>query len=57
MANYALTKWSTTGSAEECLAAMETKLETVDNTKVIYVASITKEFNDFIGLLLYAAQL
>jgi len=54
MVNYVLTKWSTTGSAEECLAAMETQLETVDNTKVIYVATITKEFNDFVGLLLYA---
>ena len=55
MVNYILTKWSETGTAEEVLAAMETQLETVDNAKTIYLATITKEFNDFVGLLLYAA--
>ena len=55
MVNYALTKWSATGSAEEVLAAMETQLETVDAAKTIYLSSITKEFNEFVGLLLYAA--
>ena len=55
MVNYILTKWSETGTAEEVLAAMETQLETVDNAKTIYVASIKKGFNNFVGLLLYAA--
>ena len=54
MVNYALTKWSATGTAEEVLAAMEVQLETVDNTKTIHLAQISKEFNDFVGLLLYA---
>ena len=55
MANYALTKWSQSGTAEEVLAAMEIKLETVDDAKSIYVANLVKKGNEFVGLLLYAA--
>ena len=55
MTSYALTKWDKTGTAEEVLAAMETQLETVDNTKVIYLANLVKKGNEFVGLLLYAA--
>ena len=55
MANYALTKWSSSGSAEAVLAAMETKLETVDDAKTIYLCNIVKKGNEFVGVLLYAA--
>ena len=55
MVNYVLTKWSKTGSAEEVLAAMETKLETVDAEKKIILANLVKKGNEFVGVLLYAA--
>ena len=55
MANYALTKWSQVGDYDSVLAAMETQLETVDNTKTIYLVSIVPRGNDYVGLLLYAA--
>jgi len=34
---------------------METKLETVDAAKVIYLANLVKKGNEFVGVLLYAA--
>lgn len=55
MTAYALTKWSQKGDYDSILAAMETQLETVDNTKAIYIASIVPRGNDFVGILLYAA--
>jgi len=54
MTNYILTKWSKTGTAEEVLAAMEIQLETVDNTKDIYLSNLIKKGNEFVGVLLYA---
>ena len=54
MTNYVLTRWTETGTAEEVLAAMETKLETVDDTKDIYVSTLVKKGNEFVGVLLYA---
>jgi len=35
MANYAVTDWTTQGTREEVLAAIETKLETIDTGKTI----------------------
>ena len=55
MTNYAVTDWSTHGSVEEVLAAMEIQLETVDNTKTIFLANVVKQGNEFVGVLLYAA--
>ena len=55
MTNYVLTRWTETGTAEEVLAAMETKLETVDDAKTIYLCNIVKKGNEFVGVLLYAA--
>jgi len=55
MANYALTKWSIIGDYDAVLAAMETQLETVDNTKNIHLSQIVKRGNDFVGVLLYDA--
>jgi len=55
MANISLTKWSSSGSAETVLAAMETKLETVDDAKKIYLCNLIKKGNEFVGVLLYAA--
>jgi len=55
MANYALTSWTTHGSIEVVVAAMEAKLETVDDTKDIYMTEIERQGNEFVGALLYAA--
>lgn len=54
MASYALTRWSQVGSYDEVLSAMETQLETVDDSKTIYIASIVPKGNEFVGILLYA---
>jgi hypothetical protein len=56
MVNYALTKFSTSvGDHDTVLAELETQLETVDNTKRIYLCEILKRGNDFVGVLLYLA--
>ena len=55
MANYTLTDWTTRGSVEEVMAAMEIQLETVDDAKTIYLANVVKQGNEFVGVLLYAA--
>ena len=54
MTAYSLTNWSQKGDYDSVLAAMETQLETVDNTKTIYLAQIESRGNEFVGLLLYA---
>ncbi len=54
MVNYALTRWSQKGEYDEILAAMETQLETVDDTKTIYLVNILRKGNEFVGILLYA---
>jgi len=54
MANYLLTRWSSKGTYEEVLSAMETKLETVDDSKTIYLCNLMKSGNEFVGVLLYA---
>ena len=53
MAAYALESWSETGSHDAVVAAMETQLETVDDTKTIRMAQVTKNGNEFAGFLLY----
>jgi len=55
MVNYALTKYSIVGDYDAVLAALETRLETVDTTKVIRLIDIFKRGNDFVGVLLYDA--
>ena len=55
MANYALTSWSETGTHDDVIKAMETQLETVVSTKVIHLAQITRNGNEFAGFLLYDA--
>ena len=54
MTNYAITSWSLKGDYDAVLAAMETKLETVDNTKTIYLQTIVPRGSEFVGLLQYA---
>ncbi len=54
MADFVLTKWSTSGSYEAVLAAMEIQLETVDTAKTIILANMMKHGNEFVGVLLYA---
>lgn len=54
MTSYALTRYSIKGEYDTVLAALETQLETVDDTKTIYLCEIVPRGNEFVGLLLYA---
>ena len=54
MTNYAITSYSVRGDYDTVLAALETKLETVVNTKAIYLNSILERGNEFVGVLQYA---
>jgi hypothetical protein len=54
MTNYTITKYSIVGDFDYVLAALETKLETVDSGKTIYLCSVVPRGNEFVGLLLYA---
>ena len=55
MTDYILTKWSMAGEYDAILAAMETQLETVTDTKTIVLCQIMPRGSEFIGVLLYAA--
>ncbi len=54
MASYSLTKYSIKWDYDIVLAALETQLETVDDSKTIYIAEVVPRGNEFVGLLLYA---
>ena len=54
MGNYALTNYSIKGDYDSVLAALEVQLETVTNTKTIYLVKIIPRGNEFVGVLLYA---
>ena len=53
MVNFVLTRWSTQGSFEFCLSAMETQLETVDNGKTIRYVDLLPRGLEFVGILVY----
>lgn len=53
MAAYALTDYSVKGDYDTVLAALETQLETVTNTKAIHLVKILPRGNEFVGVLLY----
>lgn len=54
MVDFALTRWtSSRADYDKVLEEMELKLETVDNTKTIILAQISKRGHDFVGMLLY----
>ena len=54
MANFLVTRFVTTGTPEAVAAALETQIETVDNTKTIRVFSVLpRGGNDFVGVLIY----
>ena len=57
MANYAVTTYTTEGSAVVVAAALETRIETVDTTKTIRLYSIVQNqepsTNQCIGILVY----
>ena len=54
MTAYAFTRYSIEGSYDAVLDAIETKLETVDNTKTIHMNKIMqRKGGDFLGVLLY----
>lgn len=54
MTNYAVEDWTTRGSIEVVAAAIETKMETIDATKTIYLNQVAKSGNEFVGILIYA---
>ena len=53
MANYFFTRYSIKGDYDTVLAALETQLETVTNTKAIHLLKIVPRGNEFVGVLLY----
>ena len=55
MANYALDTFSSRGSYEVVLAALETELETIDTAKTIRLLEIQKHGNEYVGLLIIDA--
>lgn len=54
MTNYAITTYTVRGDYDSVAAALETKLETVDATKTIYLHTIISRGNEFVGILQYA---
>jgi hypothetical protein len=57
MANYAVTDYNTgkVGSISAALAALETKLETIDNSKTIRYIDVKSDGADWQGVLIYDA--
>ena len=55
MANYAVVDYATpTGTLVEVIAAMETKIETIDNTKTLRLVDVKQLSGDnFVGVLIY----
>ena len=53
MVDYFFTRYAVTGDYDTVLAAIETKLETVDATKTIHLNKIIPRGNEFVGVLLY----
>lgn len=53
MANYFFTRYSVKGEYDVVLAALETQIETVTNTKAIHLIKLVKKGNEFFGALLY----
>jgi len=53
MVDYFFTRYSIKGEYDAVLAAIEAKLETVDNTKAIHLCKILPRGNEFVGVLLY----
>lgn len=56
MVNYAVTDFRTSpGSASVVLSELETKLETIDDSKTIRYIDILPSGNSFVGVLIYDA--
>jgi len=57
MANYAVVDYATpTGTLVEVIAAMETKIETIDNAKTLRLVDVKQLSGDnFVGILIYDA--
>ena len=57
MANYAVVDYATpTGTLLEVIAAMETKIETIDDGKTLRLVDVKQLSGDnFVGILIYDA--
>jgi hypothetical protein len=57
MANFAVVDYQTSvGTLKEVLAAMETKLETIDDGKALHIVDVKQLAGDtFVGVILYGA--
>ena len=53
MTNYVVTTYSTKGDYDAVLAALETKLELINNGKTIRYVDIVERGNEFVGVLIY----
>lgn len=53
MANYAVTSYTIVGDYDTVVAALEVKIETVDNAKTIRHWSINSRGNEYVGVLVY----
>ena len=53
MVDYFFTRYSVNGEYDAVLAALETQIETVTNTKAIHLIKIIQRGNEYVGALLY----
>ncbi len=53
MGTYAVTSFTTRGSAEVVSAALKVKIDTIDTGKTLRLINIAKEGNEFVGSLIY----
>ena len=53
MTAYAITTYTTVGDYDAIAAALETKLETVDDSKTIRLLNIVPRGNEFFGIAMY----
>lgn len=53
MGNYAVTTYAIKGDYDVVLAALETKIETIDTGKTIRLYAVVPRGNEFVGMLVY----
>jgi hypothetical protein len=53
MTNYAVTSYNLVGDYATVVAALETRIETIDNGKTIRAYTIVPYGNEYVGLLVY----
>lgn len=56
MTNYTVTRWVSPikRSVDAALAVLETQMETVENSKTIYISEVLQMGSGYVAILLYA---